>query len=699
MVSQPDILLSSFGAAGWGEWRADGVAFSGGPAEGAYTDRNQPPIEGHGKCFINSFFGDQYATGTLKSPSFELCRKYINFKMAGICHPTDLCVALVIDGADVRSASPRPAIPAGRYRWTDVLTAATFDVSTLIGQVAHLEIRDRHRNGYILVDEIVHADRPSSEHIIDAVDPWRPAHLKKRVDERFLVLPVCQEDPLQDLKLEVDGELLLEFQMQLALSRIDGYVPIYDLLDFMALEVSIDYHAYDPGSPIPEFRLVDSVDSMKENSGSIQTGFHIMPSPSVGFLNDPNGLIYYEGDYHLFHQFAILNMRSSHWAHWVSQDLVHWEERPIALFPDRLGSMHSGSAVIDRANTGGFRTGKNIPIVCFFTGSHGMGGRRKVQVQGLAYSNNRGRSFSKYDGNPIIGTERGAEMATDNNRDPKVFWFEPASHWVMVLYERNGLSIFTSDDLRSWAYQSHREGFNECPELFELPLDGDTSQSYWILYGGRGEYLIGQFDGKTFQELFPDKTPLTSGNSFYASQTFNNMPDEDGRRILVAWMSEQLSFPVELTLRSTKSGPRIFANPVREIQLLYGESTRIDGLDVDPGRPIEVPSTGGMYDINSIISVGSADAVELAIHGVIIRYDVRRRALSCRECETPLTAEDGSLELRIVVDTLSAEIFACDGLIYMPMRVDFDPLAPSATFYSFGGSARLDSLVVNTLSR
>ena len=244
----------------------------------------------------------------------------------------------------------------------------------------------------------------------------------------------------------VNGKMLLEFQMQLALSRIDGYVPIYDLLDYRDGEVSLDYHAYNPDSSVPEFRLIDSI---KENTGPIQTGFHIMPSPRVGYLNDPNGLIYYEGEYHLFHQYAILNLRSSHWAHWVSADLVHWEERPIALFPEHLGSMHSGSAVIDRANTSGFQTGENIPIVCVFTGSHGMGGRRKVQVQGLAYSNNRGRSFTKYSGNPVIGTERGAQMATDNNRDPKVFWFEPTSHWVMVLYERDGLSIFTSADLKN----------------------------------------------------------------------------------------------------------------------------------------------------------------------------------------------------------------------------------------------------------
>ena len=232
-----------------------------------------------------------------------------------------------------------------------------------------------------------------------------------------------------------------------------------------------------------------------------------------------------------------------------------------------------------------------------------------------------------------------------------------------------------------------------------MPLDDDALQSYWILYGGRGENLIGQFDGKTFREIFSERLPLTCGNSFYASQTLSNIPDEDGRRILVAWMSEQLSFPVELTFRSTKSGPRIFANPVREIKLLCTDSIRIDSLNVVPGDSIEVAANGGMYDIESAIRLDSADAIELAIHGVIVRYDVQRRALSCGECETPLDVDDGLLELRIVVDFLSAEIFASDGLIYMPMRVDFDPSAPPVAFQTFGGSARLDSLVINILSR
>ena len=146
-----------------------------------------------------------------------------------------------------------------------------------------------------------------------------------------------------------------------------------------------------------------------------------------------------------------------------------------------------------------------------------------------------------------------------------------------------------------------------------MPLDDDALQSYWILYGGRGENLIGQFDGKTFREIFSERLPLTCGNSFYASQTLSNIPDEDGRRILVAWMSEQLSFPVELTLRSTNSGPRISGNPVHEIQLLYRDSIRVDSLNVVPGPPIEVAATGGMYDIESTISLDSADAVMRAV--------------------------------------------------------------------------------------
>lgn len=688
MSPRSDISLSSYGKDGWGDWDAEGSAFAGGPATGEYPEWNQPPIEGHRGCFINSFYGDQYTTGTLRSPDFKVCRKYINFTLAGICHPADLCIALVIDGTDVVRATPSPAVPTYRHRWTDVMKAATFDVSAYAGNMGHLEIRDRHMHGYILVDDILHSDNPASEAVIDGVPVWVPGTCKIHVDNRYLLLPVCQSDPLQKITLGVNGNTLLDFYMQLAISRPDGHVPIYDQLDYRGAEISLQYNTYNPEGSVLDIRVADKVPSRPRS----HPGFHIMPR--LGYLNDPNGLIYYDGEYHLFHQYAVYNLRASHWAHWISTDLVHWQERPVALFPDHLGSMHSGSAVVDRENTSGFQFGKHPPIVAVFTGSRGMGGRRKIQVQGLAFSNNRGRSFTKYTGNPVIGEERGVLMETDNNRDPKVFWYEPGSYWVMVLFEKAGLSIFNSDDLKHWSFQSHREGFRECPELFELALDADSSKMRWILYGGRGEYLIGQFNGKSFREDSPRKLPLSRGNSFYASQTFNSVPHDDKRRILVAWMSEQLSFPIELSLRSTENGPRIFANPVREIELLHKSSTRFDSAVVDPGAPLEADVTGGMYDIGMSIQPESADAVELSIYGVTVRYDVHGRVLSCGECQVPLSLDNGKLELRIIVDTLSLEMFAANGLVYMPMRVSFDPAVAPVLLRVAGDAAALQNLIV-----
>jgi fructan beta-fructosidase len=399
-----------------------------------------------------------------------------------------LCVVLVVDGREVRSVTSRSAPPTGRHDWTDVLTPVSFDVVELEGRTARLVIRDNHHNGYVLVDEIVLSDRTAGDLPIRDVPRWMEAMIEMPVDRPYLMMPVCQTAPLQELALEIDGTCVLEFTLQLALTDIDGFVPIYDLTSYLGGTLSLRYHTFSSDADAPDLQLVDGISSARAlrasagaADGAHHPGFHI--SPSIGFLNDPNGLLYADGVYHLFHQYAVLNMRSSHWAHWVSTDLVHWEERPIALFPDALGSMHSGSAVVDHGNTAGFgRPGTTeSPIVAIFTGSRGMGGTRKIQVQGLAYSLDSGRTFRKYGGNPVIGLERSRIMTTDNNRDPKVFWYEPASHWVMVLYERKGLSIFTSADLKNWEFQSHEEGFHECPELFELPIGGTHGSAASLL--------------------------------------------------------------------------------------------------------------------------------------------------------------------------------------------------------------------------
>jgi sucrose-6-phosphate hydrolase SacC (GH32 family) len=304
-----------------------------------------------------------------------------------------------------------------------------------------------------------------------------------------------------------------------------------------------------------------------------------------GWLNDPNGLVYYDGEYHLFYQhnpYGYLH-GNIHWGHAVSTDLVHWEQLPEALYPHKDGQPYSGSSVIDYKNTAGFKTGDTDVMVAFYTTTR-LFGDHDMETQNIAYSNDRGRTWTEYEGNPIIG-DRSEILGSHNARDPKVIWHEPTEKWVMVVFERIGNSFFTSDNLKDWTFESHIETFWECPELFELPIDDDPENTKWVMYDVSGDYAIGEFDGKTFTPEHGKFTYIQG--KFWAAQTFTNVPKEDGRRIQTGFMeipgwvpipepgmpfNGAMTFPTELTLRNTANGARMFNEPVKEIEKLYKKS-------------------------------------------------------------------------------------------------------------------------------
>ena len=219
-----------------------------------------------------------------------------------------------------------------------------------------------------------------------------------------------------------------------------------------------------------------------------------------GWLNDPNGLCYYNGEYHLFFQACPYTTRDSakHWGHAVSTDLVHWKELGIALYPDALGPMWSGSAVVDWKNTSGFGVDGKPPMVLAYTAAG-------VFAQCVAYSTD-GRTFTKYERNPVV------QHISDGNRDPKVIWYEPTQRWVMCLYvgfpadgkngaqcERNTVQFLSSPDLKNWTKTGEIDGFFECPDLFPLPVDGNANNVKWVLTAANSDYMVGQFDGQTFK--------------------------------------------------------------------------------------------------------------------------------------------------------------------------------------------------------
>ncbi|SDI67545.1 glycoside hydrolase family 32 protein [Alteribacillus bidgolensis] len=343
---------------------------------------------------------------------------------------------------------------------------------------------------------------------------------------------------------------------------------------------------------------------LKKNSSSNGTYYqeiyrpHLHFTPETMWMNDPNGLVYYKGEYHLFYQYHPNSKKwgPMHWGHAVSRDLLSWEHLPIALFPDENGLIFSGSCVVDWNNTSGFFEEEGL--VAMFTHADG-----DIQSQSIAYSKDRGRTWKKYDGNPVI-----KNPGITDFRDPKVLWHEETEQWIMVLTIGRKVRFYSSSNLIEWNIISEfgagwgaQVGIWECPDLFPLTNE-ETGETKWILQvgidkgahaGGSGtQYFVGHFDGTTFTPAHEkeDVRWLDFGKDFYAAQSFSDVPDN--RQIIIAWMSNweyandvptdpwrsAMSLPRELSLRKENGKDIIVQSPVKEIKNLYAASHSIDDL-------------------------------------------------------------------------------------------------------------------------
>ncbi|MBO0600786.1 GH32 C-terminal domain-containing protein [Sporosarcina sp. E16_3] len=326
-------------------------------------------------------------------------------------------------------------------------------------------------------------------------------------------------------------------------------------------------------------------------------------STPSGNLADPNGLIYFEGEYHLFHQ------KNGNWAHAISTDMLNWEHFPVALEHDLLGQALSGSTVVDWNDSSGLFDGK-AGLVAFYTSTEGG------EAQGMAYSKDKGRTWERYKGNPIIGNP-----GIKDFRDPKVFWHEDTNKWIMVVSTNQSVTFYNSSNLIDWTFQSQfgdDEGSHvavwECPELFQLSVDGQKGNKKWVLHvsvgdndvtnGSTAQYFIGEFDGMTFVNDNPPETVLTTdfGQDFYAAQSFSDIPDEDGRRIWLGWMANwrypyqsptdpwmgSMTIPRELSLRTIEDGSiRIFQGPIKEIESLRAGAHHVEAFQLEGDHPID----------------------------------------------------------------------------------------------------------------
>jgi len=678
-----DIVIADFEGNDYGQWRATGDAFGVGPAHGTMPQGN---IEGFvSKGLVNSFkLGSlDDSVGTLTSPDFKIERKFINFLIGGGSYQGRTCLNLLIDGKVARTA-------AGFCR--EALESTFWDVGKFAGKAARIEIVDDARGGWghILVDQIVQTDRMPPY----LVDVTREIML----GNPYLNLPVKNGAPKRRLTFAVAGESPRTFDIELADGEPDWW-SFMDVAPFAGKQatLTVDKLAADSTGlkAIDQTSEIKGVETLYREKFRPQ--FHF--STRRGWSNDANGLVFYAGEYHLFFQhdpYGIIgNCGNMHWGHAVSPDLVHWTELPVALYPDQHGPMFSGSAVVDWNNTAGFQTGKEKVIVCIFTAAGDC-------TQGIAYSNDRGRSWKKYAGNPVL------PHVIAGNRDPKVIWYAPESKWVMVLYlDGESYALFSSPNLKKWDKLGDVSipGTKECPEFFEIAVDGDKKHTRWVLYGGNGHYLIGRFDGKTFTpESGPH--PLASSFSWFASQTFNDIPSADGRRILMPWetanmpgmpFNQMIGLPVELKLRTTTEGLRLTAMPVRELAKLRGKSQKIGTRVLNPGANLLAEIKGELLDLETEFEPGDAAEVGFNLRGIGVSYDVNKQELACNGRVEALKMEAGRIHLRLMVDRTSIDIFGNHGRLYMPMVAFPAEGNRSMEAYAKGGSAKIISLEVYEL--
>ncbi|GEM_PF-912089 len=409
-----------------------------------------------------------------------------------------------------------------------------------------------------------------------------------------------------------------------------------------------------------------------------------------GWLNDANGLVYLAGEWHYFAQ------RWAHcWIHAVSKDLVHWEEiKPGIWEDDQFGPTQSGTIVIDSANVSGLATGKQPLMLAFWASWNN-------KDQCLSYSNDLGRTWIKYEKNPIL---------THGERDPQVFWHAATHKWIMVLSGPGGYFFFTSDNLLSWKEESFSAGWYECPDMFTLAVDGDGSNLKWILMNGDGSYQVGSFDGVKFAAQTATRR-LDWGNAFYATQSWHNVPASDGRRIQTAWMrtdgskiypdmpfNQQTSFPAVMTLRQYADTLRLFRNPVAEIKLLHVDSQAYSGRTLSAGQTLSLGLQATPLHVIAWFTLqdGPDGAAEgsFSIRGSTVKFTHQDFAIDRDKARFALPMNRYKIEL--LIDRTSIEAFGNQG--ELSLTDCFHAANGVSSLRCDKGSLRLDTLIVHRLA-
>jgi fructan beta-fructosidase len=472
-------------------------------------------------------------------------------------------------------------------------------------------------------------------------------------------------------------------------------------------------------------------------------GYHY--APARNWLNDPNGLVWYDGEYHLFYQHNPYgtDWGNMSWGHAVSPDLVTWTELPLAIAHTDDEHVFSGSVVVDHGNTTGFGTDGAPALVAVYTASHPGSG---LQTQCLASSTDRGRTWTRYPGNPVI------DIGSTEFRDPKVFWYEAGGHWVMAvaLSTEHQVRFYRSDDLTSWQHLSDFGpagavgGVWECPDLFELPVDGDPADTRWVLVvslgsggvagGGGTQYFVGRFDGTHFVPDDGDEPVawLDYGADYYAAVSFADAPDD--QRVLVGWMSNwaYAADVPPLSFRGTMSVPRVhrlatidgrirlLQQPVPGIAGLRGAAYTLDEVVLSDGVTSLPESTRGeLLEIRAEFEPGSAERFGLLVRAgaderTVVGYDMSRGTLFVDRTRSgdvgfhsafgdvhhaPLPLRDGLVAVTVLVDRASVEVFGGMGESVITDQIFPGDGSDRVALFAEGGDATVVGLSVTALDR
>jgi len=433
-------------------------------------------------------------------------------------------------------------------------------------------------------------------------------------------------------------------------------------------------------------------------------------SPRAHWMNDPNGMVYNDGIYHLFFQYYPDSSvwGPMHWGHAISTDLIHWQEQPIALYPDSIGYIFSGSAVIDKNNTSGFGRNGQIPMVAIYT-NHNVQAERSgstdVQKQSIAYSLDNGKTWTKYAGNPVIKNPGIVDF-----RDPKVMWYEEGKKWVMILAVKDHVSFYSSPNLKNWTKESEfgqnagaHGGVWECPDIFNLT---DAGKRVWILTvsvnpggpngGSATQYFIGDFDGNKFITSDTSTKWIDYGTDNYAGVTWSNTGE---RRIFLGWMSNwsyalvvptvtwrsAMTIPRELKLTHVGNNTFLTSQPVPELNKIT--STPVILKDVQPGDNFDLSAKTGKITLPARIDIDFENSTDFSLtlsndmsEQVVIGYDEEKTQYFIDRTRSgkvdfskdfpakhvaPRLATSANMRIALVIDVSSVELFADDGLTVM----------------------------------